>query len=349
MLRRLLKQLIAGLIYYLRMHRLIGHLVSARRNQPLILMYHCVLPIADARRRALRGLIVTDSIFDKQLKFLSKYYRIQSLVAVVDQLEKGRECCPESIVITFDDGWRDNYEFAYPLLKKHGAPATIFLTTDFVGTNSQFWFVKAALAWPHVTKTVLSSIIAKVGQTEERLLQETKLRPDLVSYLVVSFDHFMPFLKKVDQSVANKILEELSSLIDSNDNSDEWLLNWDQVREMSKEQIDFGSHGCSHTIMTKLNPGELARELTDSWKIVKREIGIAPTILAYPNGDSNDSVRQAVRKSGYKGAVIAGPALVSNEVDLMSIPRVAVHDGCSVGVGGQFSPALFACHLHGIL
>jgi peptidoglycan/xylan/chitin deacetylase (PgdA/CDA1 family) len=350
MLRRLLKQLVAGLIYYLRIHVVIGRLVSARRNQPLILMYHCVLPGTDARRRALQpGLIVTDSIFDQQLAFLSKHYRIRPLVEVVDQLDKGRGGDLDCAVITFDDGWRDNYEFAYPLLKKHGVPATIFLTTDFIGTNKLFWFVKAALAWPQVTETVLSGIVAKVVHTKDQLFPATELTLDRVSDLAADFDRFAEFLKRVDQSVADGIVDGLASLIDDRVNSDEWLLNWEQVREMSREQIDFGSHGCRHTIMTKLSPGELTRELEDSRQKIKQELGTAPTVLAYPNGDCNDSVRQAAGRSGYKGAVIVGSYPVSREIDLMTIPRVSVHDGCSVGVGGRFSPALFVCHVHGIL
>ena len=96
----------------------------------LIIGYHCVKDESDSY---LRPTSIAD--FDAQMQYLSKRYHPMSLEKVAQHIRSGEALPPRAIAVTFDDGYRDNYENAYPVLRKYEIPATIFLTTGFIGTG----------------------------------------------------------------------------------------------------------------------------------------------------------------------------------------------------------------------
>ena len=105
-----------------------------------ILLYHRVLDIQKGGDFcSLPGIIVSVNMFNQQMRYLSKNYNVISLDHLVDSLKNNSPLPKKGVVITFDDGWRDNYSFALPILKKYNLPATIFLTSGYIGTNKTFW------------------------------------------------------------------------------------------------------------------------------------------------------------------------------------------------------------------
>src|SRR4030095_13864207 len=82
------------------------------------------------------GMVVTLPTFERHLSFVERHFDIAPLSSILD-VETGRR--RPRCVITFDDGWRDNYELAFPALRKRGLPAAIFVTTDFIGGDRVFW------------------------------------------------------------------------------------------------------------------------------------------------------------------------------------------------------------------
>jgi peptidoglycan/xylan/chitin deacetylase (PgdA/CDA1 family) len=109
-----------------------------------VLMYHRVLPQSEAAAAAIHpGMYVTPEAFVKQLRYLSRVYEIVSLDQYFDWLTGGRTYTKIPCAITFDDGWADNYRYAYPLLQRYRIPATIFLVTNDIGKTEM-------LTWPQV-------------------------------------------------------------------------------------------------------------------------------------------------------------------------------------------------------
>ena len=96
----------------------------------LIICYHC---IKDEGNPNLRPAKVAD--FDKQMQYLSKVYNPISLDQMAQHIQNGTSLPSKAVAVTFDDGYRDNYENAYPILRKYNIPATFFLTTGFIGTG----------------------------------------------------------------------------------------------------------------------------------------------------------------------------------------------------------------------
>jgi peptidoglycan/xylan/chitin deacetylase (PgdA/CDA1 family) len=141
-MRTFLKTLFAELLYY---SGLLRFYLCLRNNffgseKVKILLYHRVLDLQKERAFcSLPGIIVSVKMFDEQMKYLSENYNVISLENLVDTLKHNLPFPKKGVVITFDDGWKDNFSFAFPILKKYDLPATIFLTSGYVGTEKTFW------------------------------------------------------------------------------------------------------------------------------------------------------------------------------------------------------------------
>ncbi len=115
-----------------------------------VLMYHSVTPQGDPERNPL---MVTPRTFEKQMRFLKQYrYNVMSLEATADLLKEGKRLPARLVAITFDDGYKDNYTYAFPILKKYGLPATIFIITQEIGRPDR-------LSWDEINQMQASGII----------------------------------------------------------------------------------------------------------------------------------------------------------------------------------------------
>ena len=208
-----------------------------------VLCYHCVKNEANSYLRPTK---VED--FDKQMQYLSQSYSPISLETMAQHLQNGTALPAKAIAVTFDDGYQDNYENAYPILKRYNIPATIFLTTDFIGTGEIPAWDKGCYA--------------------------------------------------ADEAL---------------------MLSWQQVREMSDNDISFGSHTLTHPFLTKIPRAQVEKELHVSKDIIEQQIGKPVTTFAYPSGDFNSDIKQIVKEAGYSAAVstIAGYNKVHDDVHAM--------------------------------
>jgi peptidoglycan/xylan/chitin deacetylase (PgdA/CDA1 family) len=185
------------------------------RGRALILMYHRVIARSEASSDFVQpSLYVAPDTFDRHLDFLTANFRIISLRDLRSQWVRGTlDPALRYCVITFDDGWRDNYVHAYPLLRAYGAPATIFLPTSFIGTEDRLWFDRLGAA-----------------------LRGT--RPD------AEIDALIERAKTMTHDDRRQLVADSEGKRARS--STRRFITWDQAREMSTHGISFGSHTCSH-------------------------------------------------------------------------------------------------------
>lgn len=348
------KYILAIFLYYLGILALFSFLRGAlfTRRKYAILMYHRVLDKNDDETSYVQpGLYITRGVFEKQMAFLSRKYNLISLERMTGYLNKKKSPPLKSMAITFDDGWKDNYLYAYPILKKYNVPATIFLTTDFIDSDNTFWFndINMILAKKNMTPQGLSGILKKVLSDDEYGSSFQYLESGRIESVPVDSDKVIDVLKKFDPDTIMRIITELKK--ETGDllkrtGVKRQMLSWEDVVEMQKGGIKFGSHGCSHRMLPGLGEEEIKRELTESKKIMEEKLGEEVEFFTYPNGDYNDRIRNMVKDCGYIGALTTGDKAGQEAgADIYSLKRINVHEDITVNPRGDFSEAMFALHI----
>jgi peptidoglycan/xylan/chitin deacetylase (PgdA/CDA1 family) len=311
------------------------------RGRVAILTYHRVVSDQMVRDECIQpGMYVRAQSFEDHIAYLHKRFDIISLDELLDlwrtnRLKSDRSYC----VITFDDGWKDNYQFAFPVLMKYRVPATIFLATDFIGTARWFWPDQMMLL---LEKGRQDTTGAADRQAVSTVLKETigvtLSVADGIFRCVESGDPIDPdaiieFCKEVELDRINQIVDRVSRALRMDLPTYRILLNWDEVREMAGKGVTFGPHSCSHRIMTQLPFSEVKAELIDSRNTMLQQ-GIKPVpVFCYPNGNFNQEIKTLVRECGYDAAVGCGVGLeVDRPDDLFALKRISLHEDSTASV-----------------
>ena len=342
-IKLLTKEIIAFILYKLDQHNIWSF--RPRNDIPLVLYYHRV---CDRSNDLLSSpdLIVYRDNFAKQMKFLKENFNVVSLDDIARGIIEGNKVSRRDIAITFDDGYVDNYTHAFPILKDLGLPATIFLTTEYIGTARLFWWDKLGLIFKEMKgKEVnwrsfpLDLFSSELIDLFDSALQRKEKRTPLTNYL-----------KKIGIKGRSKIIEFLEEkFIKGTDisPSDRLFLSWDEIKEMSFHNITFGSHSHSHSILTETENEEVIRELIVSRNLIKNHTGINVTAFSYPDGSLNERTKNHVIDVGYKYAVQTNRKSNMQDFDMFSIPRKMVKERHSRGYIHTFSEAMFTMELSG--
>jgi peptidoglycan/xylan/chitin deacetylase (PgdA/CDA1 family) len=291
-----------------------------------VLAYHRVLT-DDERKRSFStdGIVVSRHSFEMQMRFLKGQFNTISLSEFISIFRGTLKCPDRAVLITFDDGWRDNYENAYPILKTLELPATIFLATNYIGTNDTFW------------QEEISSIIDSLCRVRPDTLNElvTIVTPEPLGSLPsderrIVVRQFVDRLKETEYSTIDETLAYLRKLaIDTDLSSTHYdgFVNWTEVREMAQAGIEFGSHTSTHRMLDKIPTDQVSVELEQSKRRIEAEIGKTVTALAYPNGNYNADIRRRVTDLGFEAAFSMDRGIfnVANG-NAAQIQRINIHE-----------------------
>lgn len=307
--------------------RLGPHTRAQKPPQLAILMYHRILPHNDDRAMLEEpGMQVTPKTFRRHLEFAAEYFEFVKLSEWLENRQTGRPLPPRACAITFDDGWADNYEFAFPIMRDLNVPGTIFLVSGMIGTQQKFWPERLSLA---------VNIIAR--QHVEKWSNPTLnwLRQAATDY---SFDNSPPSIEQLSQLIAHakqftdkevhdrldKIESELGLSLPKNPAS---LLDWQQVEEMTASGLlEMGSHTCHHTRLNELTPAHiLEHEIIASKQTIEKQIGQPVKIFCFPNGDYSPAALALVKKH-YSGAVTTANGWNNGNRDPHLLQRIGIHE-----------------------
>jgi len=269
-----------------------------------ILLYHKV----DYNAAPFFGAAVRPDVFEKQIRFLKRYYKIVDLDDL-NQLEQLYRTSPRDlIVITFDDGYRNNYKHAFPILKKYNVPATIFLATDYISNNRLLWHDKlswilyTAVSVPERKKLIISELSPEIIIEVERFFAADSFgRVSILRFLVA-------LLKAYSAQEREEVIKRLveACRINTWPGDEDWpMLFWDEVMDMSKHGISFGSHTMSHPVLSDISVEEARREIVESKNIIEEQIQKPVTTFAYPYGkkeDYTDEVTKILIDEGFEYA-----------------------------------------------
>ncbi|HEV2750275.1 MAG TPA: polysaccharide deacetylase family protein [Gemmatimonadales bacterium] len=267
-------------------------LVRRWRDAGVVLGYHNVLPPRNGGSVGDRAVHLPVEAFSEQIRWLARRYRIVSLGEMVTRLSSGRSLRGMA-ALTFDDGYEGVFTHAWPLLRRLGLAATVFIVAERPDTQEAFW-------WDH--PDIARNLTSK---GRERWLGELK-------------------------GDGSGIASALSLMTSARLPHSHRPAGWDTIRAAAREGLEIGVHSATHRSLTRLDDAELERELVHSRDTVRLRTGADPDLFAYPYGLWDARVHDAARAAGYRGAVTLDYGLVSSGADPWALRRVNVPAGISL-------------------
>src|SRR5262249_31487324 len=213
--------------------------------------------------------------FRQQMHYLQRHFRVLPLSEAIDQMVCGKIDEPTA-VITFDDGFQNNYDVAFPILKENGLPATIFLTTGFLDTSDTLWFCRLH----HALACTMKPTLEWDGQRYD--LTTVRFQTLCALYAALKRLPHAKLVAEVDRLIL-KLGLDTERPIESD--SPYRMLNSDSIKTMvSTGLIEFGAHTHHHAILSLLPRKQQIEEISRSIEAVQKITGQPCEYFAYPNG-----------------------------------------------------------------
>jgi peptidoglycan/xylan/chitin deacetylase (PgdA/CDA1 family) len=291
------------------------------RRKSLVLGYHDLYADAIDPVDNFDGLRVRRDRFERQMRYVAARYHVVRL----DQLRDLSVSSPDGkplAAITFDDGYENVHRVAYPVLRRLGLPATVFVIPDFSLHGRMPWWERMRALVAGTRRPV--AIVPIQGTRRYFPLITVSDREELLTELAAELHRVPPEAR--EESLA-RLAADLR--VEERGLPTSAPLSTDEIREMISGGITFGSHGRSHDSFLHLSPEALFEELIESKQILESVTGQPVTWLAYPYGDYSAAAIDAVRRAGYRGAVTTSPRLYDAAADPHAIPRICVDDKLS--------------------
>ncbi|MBI3784916.1 MAG: polysaccharide deacetylase family protein [Deltaproteobacteria bacterium] len=293
-----------------------------KSGRALVLMYHRVSSEPDYL-----GMSVTPERFEEQMQLLRRRTRVVPLVDLVGKLGRQQPLEEDLTAITFDDGYRDNLETALPILERHGLPATVFVTTDFLDDKTLPDGERLRQAFEHLwadgsAPALTSDATGSIAPAIRRALAKPG-----------SFDAVREVRQKLKHLPANEIervmatLEQRSGTAEPKSTPAGLMLHWHEVRVLAARGVEIGSHTVSHAILSRVTDSVAARELRESKQRLEEATGKPVVGFAYPNGQATDFSQthvSALRQLGYVYACSAVRGINRPGSDLFRLRRIGV-------------------------
>ena len=278
----------------------------------------------------------TEDEFDRQIRFFKKHF---DLITTEDLDDFWNGSRAQAIMLTFDDGYRDNFELAFPILASHGVPAVFFLTSGFLDDRPLSW-------WDELAWMVHSAQVPELAATT--WFERQELSADRESVIV----GLLNVLKHLPLNEMAPFLDTLGEVCGTgrapSDVADQMWMSWDHVRVMDQHGMDFGGHSVQHPVLANCDPETQRREINDSKARIEQQLGRDLTAFSYPVGQIDsftELTKILLQEAGYRYAFSFYGGLGSpSSLDPFDLPRngVSPHVSHDLLRATTWLPTIFA-------
>ncbi|MBL4608447.1 MAG: polysaccharide deacetylase family protein [Pseudomonadales bacterium] len=272
-----------------------------------------------------RSIAVSDVALRHFLVGIREQFNIISLQQLIEHKQSSAGTLDPEVsyaCITFDDGWYDNYTNAFPILKELSIPATIFLSTDYIGSTLGFW-------WQQLGDTLLDEALTASQRENLAMMLNQYLTTPLANSWEA--DRIIDTIKHEHYDHAQVITEQALTI--ANKSSAQHGLSWSQCQEMSNYHISFGSHSISHPRLSLLPRDAQEHELMLS-KVEITQKGLSyVNVFCYPYGDFNDLTLELVKENYDFGLTTKAGVWKLDSNNTMQVPRINVHQNLALDSG----------------
>jgi peptidoglycan/xylan/chitin deacetylase (PgdA/CDA1 family) len=340
MIRAQVKTAVAGVLRRTGMDKVVGSL-SGAGNVPVVIAYHRVVEdFASSAETSIPSMLVTVRTLERHLDWIGRRFRFVSVDELGSSLEAGNSLRKPVAAITFDDGYRDFYFHALPLLKRKGIPAALFVVTDLldttrVQTHDQLYLLLTRRFGPQLNAADIGGLLERLGLS---LANMTATTPFQATRLL---------LETLPQAGIQRVLALLESevLISEDSLAPFYSLTWEMLAKVHRAGITIGSHTRTHVLMTNESGHKVIDEVTGSRQELEARLGVPVQHFAYPSGlfdtASVNAVAAARYRYGYTTCTHRDP-----RHPMLTVPRSVLWENSCQDSRGSFSPDMLSCQIH---
>ena len=291
------------------------------RHRPLVLLYHGVTDHKSFPGiENYHGKHISATDFQRQIRWLKKHFKIVSLKEMENNLEAAAD--QPLCALTFDDGYKNNFDQAFPILQTEAVTATFFLTGNFIEKRQPLWTDRLEFAINHCEQLNLTLNFAGQQQVFSLRRPHEKISANIV------INRYLKHCSGKTRLFQLREIEEKNNLVFSFETAPNYSpLSWTEIKIMSRAGMIFGNHTLNHPILSQLSSAEQEKEIYQSQKLIAGRLGTV-SHFAYPNGQSGDwdvETLRILRSLGWRYAWTTNPRRIrpAKEIPLL-LPRLTI-------------------------
>jgi peptidoglycan/xylan/chitin deacetylase (PgdA/CDA1 family) len=346
--RRIGKGAAAAAVHYSGGRKLLSALQrrSAGGRRVLVLSYHRVVgDLASAGANSLPTLKIAQKTFRRQLEQLLETHDIVTIDEALAVLAGKRRALRDVAVITFDDGYRDVFDWAFPAMRELHVTGVSYVPSSFVGTrkllgHDRLWPVLQRLSARKIDPSSL-----RLSPRQERWLRTAtagSATPGKALERLIAV-HATPALYELAD-----VLEDRLGMASAKVPDGQLVMTWEMLRALAAAGWEIGAHTADHTVLTNQPLNEARREIAECKAVLEQGVGRPVRHFAYCNGYYSEGIARALREQGFVSAVTTEDMPNLPGVDPYALKRKVLWEASSVGALGDYSPSLTACQLDGV-
>ena len=320
-MRTIIKKVVSFVLIYTGAAWVVSRFKRNRRGVR-ILTYHRVNDYPRNSGAISSGLTVSVKRFRKQMRFLAAYFHPISMERLCEGLQ-GRTRLPENaVVMTFDDGYFDNYAYALPILEEMRIPATVFLATDPITHAKPLW-------WDRLEAVVFDTPgdSFRFESTEFPVAMPSATEKERRELYKSLYGRLNLLDSRKREDILDRIVRDSSLEEGRVDSQRTATLSWENVKEMARSVFQLGAHTESHVVLSTIPDRRAEEEITRSKRAIEKHTGEKVVGFAYPCGGGetfNHRVVAALKRAGFRCAVTTIKGFVYPGDDPFALKRIVI-------------------------
>lgn len=292
------------------------------KNSLTILLYHGVTDKEPKGIENYSGKHIKKEDFYKQMSYIKKNCVILSINEVVEHYLNRKAFSGNSVAVTFDDGFKNNYTNAVPILEELGIPAVFYISTGFIGNDKMFW---------------VDVLEDSINRCEKRKIKVNLSGPPVIFQLgtpelkIRAIEEIKRYCKQVNNTKKNRVLLELQeeTRVASHSSFDNYLkMDWNAVKKLDSNPLfTIGGHTENHSILAALPLAEMKLEIEHSLTALEENLNHKIMDYSYPEGQRchyNNDVIGVLKEKGIRCCPSAVHGINTLEDDLFHLKRIMV-------------------------
>jgi peptidoglycan/xylan/chitin deacetylase (PgdA/CDA1 family) len=301
------------------------------RRKAVILMYHRVLTPDEMRESGSHpAMIVESQTFADQMAVVKRRFKVLSVEEFMAKMERKLPFENSSCLITFDDGWRDNFTNALPILRRYELPAVVFLPVNFIGEQRLFWqeslvhslgCAVATVRKDPARKAQFTRMLEPVGLAKVLDISDDDPRSQVIEAISRNRTGWTP------SSIETTLVQLRNELGLGNGDvaGTDSFLDWAQIAEMTRQGVTFGGHGAEHQLLSEMPIDKAREDIQRSKEFIDRRCKAPVSTFSYPRGYRTPQVVELVKAAGFQLAFIANGGRVSSADDPFTLRRINIY------------------------